>query len=103
MFKTLESIESIIRHKKDKIRVVDDGSNDGSSYNSDFDKICLPNFYWDFIQDFNKIAVSLTPMLGMGSLTNSLTSMTQILVEYDKVNDGGSRSCDFNVTFQVLC
>ena len=40
-------------------------------------------------------------MLITSSLTDSLTSMTQIVVEYDRVDDGSSCSGDFNVTFQV--
>ena len=38
-------------------------------------------------------------MLRMGSSTNSSTSMTQIVFEYDGVDDGGGRNGDFNKKF----
>ena len=58
-----------------------------------------PNFYQGFIQGFSKIAAPLTLMLRTSSSTDSSTSMTQIVVEFDKIDDGGSRSSDFDVTF----
>ena len=62
---------------------------------------CSPDFYRGFIQGFSKIAAPLTSMLRTSSSTDSSTSMTQIVVEYDGVDDGGGRSGDFDVTFQV--
>ena len=62
---------------------------------------CSPDFYRGFIQSFSKIATPLTLILRTSSSTNSSTSMTQIVVEYDGVADGGGRSDDFDVTFQV--
>ena len=38
-------------------------------------------------------------MLRTSSLTNSSTSMTQIMFEYDGVDDGGGRNGDFNRKF----
>ena len=62
---------------------------------------CSADFYQGFIQGFSKIAVPLTSMLRTSSLRDSSTSMTQIVVEYDGVDNGGGRSGDFDVTFQV--
>ena len=57
---------------------------------------CLPNFYRGFIQGFSKIAASRTSMLRMSSSTDLLTSSTQIVVWYDRVNNGHDSSGDSN-------
>ena len=62
---------------------------------------CSPNFYRDFIQDFSKIAASLTSMLKTSSLIDSSTNITQIVFEYDGADDSGGHSGDFDVIFQV--
>ena len=49
------------------------------------------NFYWRFIQDFSKITAPLTSMLKTSSSTDSSTSVTQIAVEYDRVDGGGGK------------
>ena len=50
------------------------------------------DFYRGSIQDFSKIAAPLTSMLRTSSSTHSLTSATQIAVEYDGVDGGGGKS-----------
>ena len=42
-----------------------------------------------FIQSFNTIAVPLTLMLRISSLTDLSTSITQIVVKYDEIDGGG--------------
>ena len=52
--------------------------------------------------DAPKLICSLTPLILIfrtSSLTNSSTSATQISIGYDKVDDGGSCSGDFNKKF----
>ena len=40
-------------------------------------------------------------MLRVSSSIDSPTSSTQIIVEYDKIDDSGNRSDNFDVTFQI--
>ena len=53
---------------------------------------CYPDFYQGFIQGFRKIAAPPTSILKTSSLTDSSTSMTQIVVEYGGVDDGAITS-----------
>ena len=61
------------------------------------------NFYQLSIQSFSKIAVPATSKLKTRSSMVSSASAVQIVVEYNGVDDGGGRSGDFDMTFQVIC
>ena len=62
---------------------------------------CSPNFYQLSIQDFSKITTPPISRLITSSSTDLLASAAQIVVEYNRVDDGGGCNSDFDMTFQV--
>ena len=68
-------------------------------------KVSVPtgeaNFYQISIQGFSKITTPFASMLRTSSSTDSSTSATQIVVEYDGVDDGSGRSGDSDRKFVV--
>lgn len=49
----------------------------------------LSNFYQYFIYNFSKIIALLTVMLKINPLMDLSTNAAQIIVEYNRVNNGG--------------
>ena len=106
ILKTSGSTESITRTGKGRVGVggndsdncSDDGGHvNGGSRNGDFDRnssnapklLCPPT--------------SCTSRLRTSALTDSSINTTRIVVDFDGVDDCGSHSGDFDMTFQVTC
>ena len=62
--------------------------DNSGGYSSDFDK--------KFFKNFNTIAVPLISILRISSSANSSTSSTQIMFEYDGVDDGDGSNSNSN-------
>ena len=95
MLKTLGSTESTTRRGKGRVGVAGNGSNNGGhiddgSCSGDFNKI---------LSDIFKSICLPSPLivrLEINALTDSLASTAQIEIEFDEVNNDGSRSSNFD-------
>ena len=103
MLKTLGNIKSITRPKKGKVKFGDNGSDNDSYIDGGS---CSGNFDMN-LSDTPKLMCSSTLLISMLKTTSSIdlsTSATQIVVEYNEIDDDGDCSDDFNQRFHPrLC